>query len=276
MQLENHQLDTALQILRDQRNVDLAGFRRSRVKQQLEHRAAACKASSVAEYLDRLADNPPELDRLLRALRMQATGFFRDPAMWRRLQTIVLPKLIESRRKTRSLRVWSAGCASGHEAYSLAIAIREALGPEAAKWKVKIFATNMDREAIQQARGGIYTQVQLKGLSDRRLDDWFTSRPDGTYEIRRALRKCIIFGVNDLLRDPTYPHIDLILCRKVLIYFERLAQAQILHRFRRALEPDGFLVLGSAEIIPAQRIEFVAVDVANRIYQADHLRKAAA
>ena len=275
MELENHELDVALQILRDQRNVDLAGFRRGRLKQQLEHRAVACEAGSIAEYLEHLPGNARELDALLRALRMQATGFFRDPELWKRLQTTILPALIENRREIHSLRMWSAGCANGQEAYSLAIATGEALGPENPKWNVRIFATNMDRAAIQQARRGAYPRMLLKGMPERHLERWFVPRADGKYQIRRELRKRIIFGINDLLEDPAYPHMDLILCRNVLIYFERKLQAKILHRFRHALAPDGFLVLGGAEIVPARDLEFVVVDPANRIYGANHQRTAA-
>jgi two-component system CheB/CheR fusion protein len=196
-----------------------------------------------------LENHPEEYQRLVSSFLIKVTEFFRDPELFVELQERVLPDLIaEARKRGNVLRIWSAGCATGEEAYSLAILVAEALGDELDDFTVHLFATDVDEDAIEFARHGVYPTVALKGVSQMRRARYFL-RLDGNIQVSKTLRGLIIFGVHDLgLRAP-FPHIDLVVCRNVLMYFTRELQARALQLFAFSLRDGGYLALGTAETV---------------------------
>lgn len=269
METANHELDTALRILREQRNVDFAGYKRPLLRRRLEGRALRRHCRHWADYFEILAREPQEVAALMETLRLKVTEFFRDPETWAFLQSQVLPALLERRSKARRFVAWSAGCSTGQEAYSLIMAIAEILGADLPSWTVAISATNADEVALAKARVGIYPPRALKGLSGDRIQEWMEPCDGGLYQVRRELRDRVHFAVHDLFGDPPVSKADLVLCRNVIMFLEPNAQRVVLAQLRKALDPDGILVLGSAEWVPAVLGEFDIVDAKHHIFRAD-------
>jgi two-component system CheB/CheR fusion protein len=276
MLAKNHDLDAVMKILRDRRNLDLSGYRRAPLGQRLALRAAVLRTGTLSRYLERLAHDEKEIDELLHALPLPVTEFFRDREIWDLLKGTLLPDLLLRREEQRTFRAWSAGCASGQEGYSLAMAVAEVLGPAIETWDVKIFATNMDWRLIERARTGIYTKRQVETLSPLRLERWWELRPNNTYRIRHEIRRHLVFGRHDLLRDAPLPRMDLILCRNVLMYFMKITQRRVLEHFRDVLASDGVLILGTGESVPTTFSGFKRIDSVLRIYRADRQVRATA
>ena len=212
---------------------------------------SATARPTLAEYAAYLESDPEEYARLVNSLLIKVTEFFRDPKLFDYLRDHVLPELIaEARREGRELRIWSAGCSTGEEAYSLAIIVAEALGDELPWPEIRIFATDIDREAIAFARRGIYPPAAFKGLPAGARDRYFV-KSDGGYEVAKRLRALMVFGEHDLGERAPFPRIDLLLCRNVLIYFSAPMQRVALETFAFSLRPGGRLVLGTSESVMA-------------------------
>ena len=207
---------------------------------------------SIRRYL---ASHPDEYQRLTASFLIKVTEFFRDPELFDVLRERVLPDLIaQARARDNELRIWSAGCATGEEAYSLAILVAEALGDELEQFQVRIFATDLDDEAVAFARRGIYP-ARRSPVCPRRSSPAISSQLDGDYEVTKQLRGLVIFGQHDLGQRPPFPRIDLVLCRNVLIYFTPELQARALQLFAFALRDGGYLALGKAETArPLERL----------------------
>ena len=203
--------------------------------------------TSVADYAALIERDPAEYERLVSSLLIKVTEFFRDPKLWDHLRDRILPELIaDARREGRELRVWSAGCSSGEEAYSLAIAIAEALGGDSQPPDVRIFATDVDGAAITFARRGVYPPAALKNVPAPLRGRYFAQAGQG-FEVVKRLRSQVIFGEHDLSTRVPFARIDLLLCRNVLIYFTAPLQQAALETFAFSLRADGVLVLGPSE-----------------------------
>jgi two-component system, chemotaxis family, CheB/CheR fusion protein len=195
------------------------------------------------------------------------TEFFRDPELFAHLKKEVFPELIEQARKQENqLRIWSAGCATGEEAYSLAITVSEVLGQEAGLFNVRIFATDIDEDAVKYARRGIYPPSALEGLSEEQIDRYFVEE-DGSYQVKKLIRGMIVFGEHDLARRSPFPRIDLVMSRNVLIYFSLELQRRALQLFAYALRDDGYLVMGKAESPSPLKEFFAPVDRHNKVFR---------
>ena len=202
---------------------------------------------SLAEYLGYLRRHPDGYARLVRTLLINVTEFFRDPQLFTVLRDDVMPQLIEhASRNGNELRLWSAGCATGEEAYSLAILTLEALGERIGEFHVRIFATDLNEEAIAFARHGVYPESAFDGVPREYVERYFTERPDG-FEVKKHVRNLTVFGQHDLAQRAPFPRIDMILCRNVLIYFTKELQQRTLQIFAFSLRNDGYLALGKAE-----------------------------
>jgi two-component system, chemotaxis family, CheB/CheR fusion protein len=252
-------LDSFLADLRERSGIDFASYRRPTILRRLHRRMAAAGVADLREYIRFVGRNPDEYQRLTSAFLIKVTSFFRDPQIFDHIRTAILPGLIErGRGDERELRIWSAGCATGEEAFSLAILAAEALGAEFRDWKVRIFATDLDAEAIAFARRAVYPGSALEGLPPDVIDRRFV-RIDGEFEVSKEIRATTIFGVHDLGQRAPFPRIDLILCRNVLIYFTPDLQRRALQLFAFSLRDGGSLVLGNAETT-SPLPEFFAVD----------------
>jgi two-component system CheB/CheR fusion protein len=219
--------------------------------------------ASYARYLDQHGD---EHVALFNTILINVTGFFRDAEAWKTLAAEVIPRVVTAAGESRSIRVWSAGCSSGEEPYSVAILLAEHLGERANDYLIKIYGTDVDEEALTSARHAAYRLEQLKDVPDALVDRYFT-RDGQLYRVRRDLRRWCIFGAHNLTQAPPLSHIDLLVCRNVLIYFSSELQERVLSRFHYAIREDGFLFLGRSESLLARSRLFRPVQLKWRIFE---------
>jgi two-component system CheB/CheR fusion protein len=246
---ERDDLHGLLERIHERSGIDFASYKPATIQRRLHGRMNATHCPTLAAYLSYLESDPEEYARLVNSLLIKVTEFFRDPKLFDYLRDHVLPELIaEARREGRELRVWSAGCSTGEEAYSVAIIVAEALGNEFPWPDVRIFGTDIDREAIAFARRGIYPTAAVKSLPAGARDRYFV-KSDRGYEVGKRLRALMVFGEHDLGERAPFPKIDLLLCRNVLIYFAPPLQRAALETFAFSLRPGGRLALGTSESI---------------------------
>jgi two-component system CheB/CheR fusion protein len=256
-----------LERIRDKKGIDFGSYKPATIVRRLRSRMSATSQPSLAEYARYLERDPNEYDRLTGSLLIKVTEFFRDPKVFEHLRERTLPALIdEARSGARELRVWSAGCSTGEEAYSLAITIAEALRDEPRPVDVRVFATDVDGAAIAFARHGIYPPGALENVPAPILARYFV-RSNGTYEVVKPLRAMMTFGEHDLGARAPFPRIDLVLCRNVLIYFTPAMQRVALETFAFSLREGGLLVLGPSESVAALPESYLEEHARNRIYR---------
>ena len=258
------------------RGIDLSGYRHAMLERRLSARMIRLGTTDFPAYLDRLRTDPTECDRLIDTIGINVSEFFRDPIVFEILAQDVLPDLIERRRRagTREIRVWSAGCAAGEEAYSIAILLHRALKDEVSAWTTRIFGTDIDLDALAAANAGVYPTAQFENTRLGVLNDYFV--PDGEgYKVRPFLRRMVRFSRDDLTSpnsfapaESVFGTFDLVLCRNVLIYFSREYQPRIVDKLCRSLAAGGCLVLGKAESLSgASEQKLAVIDRRHRIYQ---------
>jgi len=259
------QFDALLAYLKTSRGFDFTAYKRSSLMRRLLVRMQTIGAPSFAAYLDFLQVDPEELTRLFNTILINVTSFFRDPANWEYLRDQVVPQLVGPPKSADPIRVWSAGCASGEEAYSIAMLLAEALGVEAFRERAKIYATDVDEEALNQARRAAYGPRAVDDVPPPLLERYFELQ-DEKFVFHKELRRSVIFGRHDLIQDAPISRVDLLICRNCLMYFNSEAQARILSRFHFALAPCGVLFLGKAEALLAQSSTFEPLDVKRRVF----------
>ncbi len=253
-------------MLKETRGFDFTGYKRTTLMRRVRRRMDARSLASLGEYRDYLELEPDEFSRLFDSLLINVTGFFRDPPAWEALRELVLPELLSARGARRPLRAWSAGCATGEEAYTLAIVLAETMGMEDFVSRVKIYATDLDEDALTEARAGIYTERQVGGVDEELRRKYFEA--SGTkYAFRRDLRRQVIFGRNDLTRDAPISRVDLLVARNTLMYFNAETQSNIIRKFHFALSDPGFLFLGKAEMLLNHGDQFEPVDLRKRLFR---------
>jgi two-component system CheB/CheR fusion protein len=262
----DHQLEALLEYMKEQRGFDFTGYKRASLSRRFRVRMAALGLETFADYQDLLAADPPEFDRLFDTLLINLTSFFRDPAEWKFLAERVLPPLLAAKAPDARVRVWSAGCATGEEPYSVAMLFAEALGLEACCQRVKIYGTDRDEAALMKNRAATYSAREVAGVSPELLARYFTPQ-DGQYQFHRELRRTVVFGRHDVIHDIPISRIDLLLCRNVMIYFNSDVQAAVMGQFYRALNPSGYLFLGKAETLLSHKNSFLPMDAKHRIFQ---------
>jgi two-component system CheB/CheR fusion protein len=264
---DHDELRDLVERIHERSGIDFGSYKPATILRRLHGRMNATSRPTLADYAAYLESDPEEYARLVNSLLIKVTEFFRDPQLFEYLREQVLPELIaEARRNRRELRIWSAGCSTGEEAYSLAITVAEALGEEAAWPEIRVFATDIDREAIAFARRGVYPPAALKGLPAGARDRYFV-KSDGGYEVAKRLRALMIFGEHDLGERAPFPRIDLLLCRNVLIYFSTPMQRVALETFAFSLRPGGRLALGTSEAVMALPEPFEEEQARLRVYR---------
>ncbi|HEU4457194.1 MAG TPA: CheR family methyltransferase [Longimicrobium sp.] len=257
--------EALLEFLRDGRGFDFTGYKRSTLVRRVNKRMAELEVGDDYDvYRERLERDPAEFTALFNTILINVTGFFRDPAAWEALARDHLPALLE-RAGGAPVRVWSAGCASGEETYTLAIVLAEAMGLERFREQVKIYATDVDEEALAQARHAAYPPKALEEMPEELRDRYFEARPGG-FSFRPDLRRVVIFGRHDLVRDAPISHLDLLISRNTLMYFNTELQGRIVSRFHFALREGGLLFLGKAEMMRAHGALFTPADLKARIF----------
>src|SRR2546421_818972 len=260
-------LQSILEQVSRQANIDFRLYKSTTILRRISRRIAVTHCSTMHDYLDYLKAYPQEVGELVKAFLINVTQFFRDSDAFTYLTSQILPKLIaRGLERDHTLRVWAAGCATGEEAYSLAMLITELLGPELSQWSIKIFATDVDEAAINFARRGLYSENLLKDVPADYKDRFF-ERVDHGYRVSKMLRQMIIFGQQDLSRSAPFPRIDLVLCRNVLIYFTPELQEYVLNQFAFSLAPSGYLFLGKAETVRPTSSYFELVNKHWKVYR---------
>ena len=264
---EDGRLRALLAQLRERTGVDFAGYKPPTLLRRLQRRLVATGTHSLAAYLEHLERHPEEWQRLASSFLIQVTGFFRDPELYAHLRERVLPELVAAARtRGDELRLWSAGCATGEEAYSLAILVAEALGDDLEGFSVRVFATDLDAEAVAFARRGVYPAAALAGVPPDLRERYFAAA-DGEYAVRKRVRALTVFGQHDLGQRAPFPRIDLALCRNVLIYFTPELQRRALQLFAFALRDGGYLALGKAETTTPLAAYFAVADARLKVYR---------
>jgi two-component system CheB/CheR fusion protein len=253
--------------LRKQMGVDFSSYKHATLLRSIQRRMALHRLEKLSQYAKFLRDNKKEIEALFDDLLINVTQFFRDQRMFRKLKRRFLPALLKAKGKDRqkTLRVWVPGCATGEEAYSLAICILEALGQQGPNVSIQIFGTDLSESTIEHARAGIYSSTIEKDVSPLRLRRFFIKR-DGTYQINRSVRDRCTFARQNITADPPFSRLDLISCRNVLIYLSPQLHKRCIPQFHYALNPGGYLILGPAESVGFYDKLFEPVDRKNRIY----------
>lgn len=260
----DRELEDLLLFIRDSRGFDFTGYKRSSLTRRIRKRMHEIQITDYLDYRDLLESNAEEFGHLFNTILINVTSFFRDVEAWQYLQREVLPELIAN--SNDEIRIWSAGCSSGEETYSLAIAFAEALGVEECAKRVKLYGTDVDEEALREARAGAYPAKALAPLSRELRDRYFEPIGD-RFVFRADLRRRVIFGRHDITRDAPISRLDLLVCRNTLMYFNAEAQSHILDRFRFALREGGFLFLGKAELLLSDGERFGVAGMRQRIFR---------
>jgi two-component system CheB/CheR fusion protein len=260
-------LTRLLDHLRARHSIDFSAYKRGTILRRFARRMAAANVSTTDDYLRYLAEHPEEEPRLIADFLIKVTRFFRDAELFAHLREELIPELVAAARAgTGELRLWSAGCATGEEAYSLALLVAEALAKSGGELPVRIFATDVDETALDFARRGIYPASTLADVPPELVAQSFTEH-EGSFQISKDVRSLIVFGTHNLGQRPPFPRTDLILCRNVLIYFTQELQQRALEIFAYSLRDDGYLVLGKSETVGRIGQVYAVVDRSLHIYR---------
>ncbi|WP_405586656.1 CheR family methyltransferase [Streptomyces sp. NBC_01092] len=263
---DNAGLEELLGFIREARSFDFTGYKRSTLARRIHKRMSDVGIRSYLDYQDLLETNQEEFGALFNTILINVTSFFRDPEAWTFLQHEVVPELLAALAADEEIRVWSAGCSSGEEAYSLAVMFAEALGIEECVRRVKIYATDVDEEALREARSGLYPPKSVEPLPVDLREKYFEQN-GARFSFRADLRRRVIFGRHDITRDAPISRLDLLVCRNTLMYFNTEAQTQIVDRYHFALRPRGFLFLGKAEMLLNDAERFEVVNMRQRMFR---------
>ncbi len=261
-------LDRIYILLRARTSQDFSLYKKSTIYRRVERRMGLHKLEKIADYVHYLRENPQEIDLLFKELLIGVTNFFRDPTAWAYLQEHALPQLLESCENGKAMRAWVAGCSTGEEAYSLAIAFREVIEkvkPQA-RIALQIFATDLDPDAIEKARNGYYPANIAVDVSAERLARFFVEDGDG-YRIGNTIREMVVFATQNAIMDPPFTKLDILTCRNLLIYLGPEAQKKLFPLFHYSLSPGGILFLGSAETVGSFTELYTLLDAKSRLYR---------
>ena len=258
--------EAVLRYMKDSRGFDFTGYKRATLIRRVRHRMAQAGYETFEEYLDVLQASSEEFSALFNTILINVTGFFRDPEAWEFIVEDVIPRILAERGPDSPLRVWSAGCASGQEAYTLAILFAEALGPDAFRRRVKIYATDIDEEALTEARAASYDTKAVESVPSNLMEKYFEEL-NGRFIFHKDLRRAVIFGRNDMVKDAPISRVDLLVCRNTLMYMNSETQRSVLMRLHFALAAQGILFLGHAEMLLSHSDRFTPLNLKQRIFR---------
>jgi len=260
-------LNQVLALLHTRMGFDFRGYRKGMLTRRIERRMSLNHCNQIADYLAFLGEHPDEVTKLFRDLLISVTNFFRDPEAFQTLETEVIAPLVCAREPEAPLRVWSAGCATGEEPYSLGLLLLEQLAAAQKSCQVQIFATDVDEDALEVARQGTYPESIAADVSPERLGRFFTRVDDASYQVSKPLREIVIFARQNLISDAPFSKLDLIVCRNLLIYLEPEVQKKVVSLLHFSLNERGFLFLGPSETIGRHIDLFEPVSKKWRIYR---------
>jgi len=260
------QFESLLSYLQHSRGFDFSGYKRPSLMRRVDRRMQAAGVPTYTDYIDYLEVHPEEFSQLFNTILINVTSFFRDPPAWSFLSEKVVPRLLEQKPASEQVRIWSAGSASGEEAYTIAMVLAEKMGVDAFRQRVKIYATDVDDDALNTARQAVYGAKDLEAV-DEKLRRKYFAPADGAFGFRADMRRSIIFGRHDLVQDAPISRLDLLVCRNTIMYFNAETQARILARFHFALNGGvGYLFLGRAEMLLTHGNLFAPLDLKHRVF----------
>jgi two-component system CheB/CheR fusion protein len=257
-------VEPVLDFLKETRLFDFTGYKRATLTRRIDKRMQQIGVDDYASYVDYLEVHPEEFGPLFNTILINVTSFFRDPEAWDAVRELVVAHLVARNAET-PIRIWSAGCASGQEPYSALMLLAEELGVDGVRDRVKVYATDVDAEALEQARLGAYSARDVDGVPEDLLERYFDTTATG-YTIKTDLRRAVIFGRHDLLQDAPISRVDFLLCRNTLMYFNADVQAQLVNRLHFSLVDSGYLFLGKVEMLGHGDL-FEPVDQRHRLFQ---------
>ena len=261
-------LEKIIILLRDHLGQDFSLYKKNTLLRRIERRKGIHQIESIQGYVRYLKENPGELDILFKELLISVTSFFRDAAVWTQLKEEILPGLISKLSEGHVLRAWIPGCATGEEAYSLAIIFKEVLG-KGEKFRnitLNIFATDLDKDAIEAARKGFFSSNIATDVSPERLNRFFTQEGEG-FRVNAEIREMVVFAQQNVIKDPPFTRLDFISCRNLLIYMEPELQRKVMDLFHYSMNPDGILLLGTAETLGTKTEGFEILDSRMRFFK---------
>lgn len=261
----NPTFEALMDYLRCSHGFDFTGYKRSSLVRRVQHRMQTIQIENYSDYGDYLKSNPQEFTQLFNTIEINFTSFFRNAPAWEYVSEAIIPQITAGKSSDEQIRIWSAGCASGEEIYTLAILLAEVLGVEQFQARVKIYGTDVDEEALNQARQGSYPSSEVADMPPTLLERYFEQLAQ-SYVFRKDFYNCIVFFRHDMIQDAPMPRIDLLVCRNVLIYFNIDAQTKALARFHFGLKDSGFLFLGTAEMLPTHTNFFTPVNLRQRVF----------
>ena len=262
---ENTGLTLVFKLLRKTTGVDFTHYRQSTILRRIQRRMVVHKIDRLDEYVKHLQSNPPELKALYRDMLINVTSFFRNPRAFDALKSHVFPAILKNHPPEAAIRIWTPGCASGEETYSVAIALLEFLGDKSSQANIQFFGTDVSESSIAKARAGSYPENITADVSPERLRRFFT-KVEGRYRVTKNIRDMCIFAQHNILNDPPFSQMDLIACRNLLIYLEPVLQNKAISLFHYALRPGGYLLLGASEGVGTAGHLFSTEDRANKIF----------
>lgn len=265
---EEDSFSRILNILRKRTAVDFTYYKPATVVRRIERRMGIVQVRSIEDYIVYLHQNSNEINSLFKDLLISVTKFFRDSESYEVLKETVIPAIFENaaKRESKTIRVWVAGCATGEEAYSLSMLLHDYIAASKKEIEIKVFATDIDKNAIELAGLGLYPDSIAADMEIKFLSRYFEKRGDG-YQVRRSLRESVVFALQNVIKDPPFTKIDLISCRNLLIYFQPALQKKVFSIFNYALLPGAYLFLGSSETVGEMTQAFDPVDSKHRIYR---------
>jgi len=262
-------LNRILLLLRSVTGNDFSLYKKTTIGRRIERRMAQHDINDIEVYADHLRMHPPEVHALFRELLINVTSFFRDPKAFDALQQDILPTLLAGRPDGHVIRVWVAGCASGEEAYSIAILLREYMDQSHREFRVQLYATDLDEESIATARAGRYPPNIAHDITPERLHRFFAHDETG-YRVKKDIREMVVFATQNVIKDPPFTRLDLLSCRNLMIYLEPELQQRLLPIFHYALKPDGVLFLSPSESIGSHSDLFTPLSRQWKLYRAVH------
>ena len=265
--ISDAELDKVINMLPSRAQLDFSPYRKRMVMRRLLRRMALARVARFEDYLDILHHSPDEVHRLVKDFLISVTNFFRDAEMFRLLETRVIPEIVRARSSGESIRVWVPGCATGEEAYSIAMIVFEQIAASGKNINLQVFATDVDLDALAVTRAGVYPDAIIADVGAERLGQFFVKGGDHAYLLSKRLRECVLFAQQNLLSDAPFSRLDLISCRNLLMYLDTPYQKKVLRLLRFGLNTGGYLVLGRSENIERAKAGFEVVSKKWRIYQ---------
>jgi two-component system CheB/CheR fusion protein len=261
----NAGLEHLVDYIRDNRGFDFTGYKRASLERRIRKRMQEVAIAEYGDYQDYLQVHPDEFTQLFNTILINVTSFYRDPAIWEYVVGDVVPRVLERKAAPQQVRIWSVGCASGEEAYTVAMIMAEAVGARELRGRVKIYATDVDDEALALARAGAYSQKSVEPIPEDLRAKYLEPASDN-FAFKKEIRRAVIFGRHDLVQDAPISRVDLIVCRNTLMYFNSDAQSRIYRGFHFALNPEGFLFLGKSEMLLTRTDMFMPLDLRRRLF----------